>query len=109
MTTQDEDCVSQSIGWALDSMIEDSRMSVEDSVPEWLQGKRDPSRSNDKKQAYKECIDVIQYLKSAKMDYIESKNEEKKSTMQQCIKEGYSDIAILYDYLNSMIKQRQEP
>jgi hypothetical protein len=106
MTTPDEDYgVSQSTQWRLDSMVEDSRMSVEDTLLEWLSYKNGYSdASKEKKDAFGECMEVIQYIKVAKRDYIEGKNEKNKSIIRDCINEGYSEIAILDDYLNSMIK-----
>jgi hypothetical protein len=74
--------VSQSVQWRLDSMVQDTKMSVEDSLLEWLEyktGEHSPS-SKEKQNAFVECIEVVQYLKTVKNNWKEKTDTREEVT-----------------------------
>ena len=91
MTKPEEDYgVSQSTQWRLASMVQDSRMPDEDIIAEWLQYKiRYSLASRAKKDAYVECMEIVQYIKALKKEITVNSSRENKLITRDCIKEDY--------------------
>lgn len=81
MTKPEEDYgVSQSTQWRLESMVQDSRMPREDIIAEWLQYKiRYSLASKAKNDAYVECMEIVQYIKTLKKETTVNSSRKSKS------------------------------